>query len=403
MFTFALHFGIIEGEKQRSPRARPAIRKFLWNNKEELVLISHHAFRQLARGYVFSCTVAAASLATAQELTVVSWGGAFAGALEEAIIKPFEQETGIAVRLEDYNGGLAQIRAQVESSSVFWDVVDVELFDGVRGCDEGLFEPLDFSILAPAADGASIEEDFYPDTLSECGLATIFYSTAFAYNDETIGDRKPEMIADFFDLEKFPGRRGMRQSPVANLEFALMADGVPAAEVYAVLDTDAGLDRAFDKLDTIKDEVVWWQVGAQPPQLLADGEVVMTTAYNGRIFNAQALENQPFVLVWDGQVLDTGQFAVVAGTERLDEAQRFIEFSSRPESLAGLARYIAYSPTRRSAEPLISTHAETGMEMSPHMPNAPENTTRALRNDWSWWSDNADDMTARFVAWLLDY
>ena len=116
-------------------------------------MISYHALRQLAGGFVFSCTAAAASLAAAQELTVVSWGGAFARALEEAIINPFEEETGIAVRLEDYNGGLAQIRSQVETGSVFWDVVDVELFDGVRGCDEGLFESLDFSILAPAPDG----------------------------------------------------------------------------------------------------------------------------------------------------------------------------------------------------------------------------------------------------------
>ncbi len=36
-----------------------------------------------------------------------------------------------------------------------------------------------------------------------------------------------------------------------------------------------GVDRAFAKLDTIKDSVVWWEAGAQPPQLLADGEVVM--------------------------------------------------------------------------------------------------------------------------------
>ena len=364
-------------------------------------MISPRALRRLAGGFVFSCAGAAASLSAAQDLTVVSWGGAFARALEEAIIKPFEEETGITIRLEDYNGGLAQIRAQVETGSVFWDVVDVELFDGVRGCDEGLFELLDFSILAPAADGASVEEDFYADTLSECGVATVFYSTAFAYNDETIGDRKPETIADFFDLENFPGRRGMRRSPLANLEFALMADGVPAEEVYAVLDTDEGVDRAFEKLDTIKDDVIWWQVGAQPPQLLADGEVVMTTAYNGRIFNAQVLENQPFVVVWDGQVLDTGQFTVVAGTERFEAAQRFVAFASRPDSLAGLGKYIAYSPARRSAEPLISTHLETGIDMRPHMPTSPENTSRAVRNDWAWWSENADDMNERFVAWLL--
>ena len=89
----------------------------------------------------------------------------------------------------------------------------------------------------------------------------------------------------------------MRRSPVVNLEFALMGDGVPVDEVYALLDTDAGIARAFRKLDTIKDDIVWWEAGAQPPQMLADGEVAMSTAYNGRIFNAQVLEEQPFVIV----------------------------------------------------------------------------------------------------------
>ncbi len=362
---------------------------------------SLHKIAVLARGFVFCCAGAAATGLAAQDLIVVSWGGAYARAWEEAVIKPFEAETGIGVQVEDYSGGLAQIRAQVESGSVFWDVVDVELFDGVRGCEEGLFEPLDVAGLAPAPDGASIEEDFLPESLGECGLGTIFYSTAYAYNDETIGARKPATIGDFFDLENFPGRRGMRRSPVSNLEFALMADGVAPEDVYSVLDSEAGVERAFAKLDTIKDEVIWWQVGAQPPQMLADGEVVMTTAYNGRIFNAQVVEGQPFALVWDGQVLDLGQLAIVAGTERPDAARRFIEFSSRPDSLAGLGRYIAYSPARRSAEALISTHLESGVEMRPHMPNVPENTARALRNDWAWWSENADDMNVRFVAWLL--
>ena len=350
---------------------------------------------------VFVAGCAAASSAVSQELTVVSWGGSYARAWQEAIIKPFEEETGIQVRVEDYNGGLAQIRTQVESGSVFWDVVDLELYDSIRGCEEGLFETLDLSKLAPAADNTPVEEDYFPETLGECGLGTVFYSTTFAYNNETIGDRKPQSIADFFDLDKFPGRRGMRRSPVANLEFALLADGVAADEVYAMLDTAQGVSRAFAKLDTIKDEVIWWQVGAQPPQLLADEEVIMTTAYNGRLFNAQVIEEQPFVVVWDGQVLDSGQLAVVAGTERWEEAQQFIAFSSRPESLAALGRYIAYSPARRSAEALITTHIEAGVEMQPHMPNSPANTTRALRNDWEWWSENADSMNTRFISWLL--
>ena len=337
---------------------------------------------------------------SAQSITVVSWGGSYARASQEAIHKPFTEETGIEISLEDYNGGLAQIRAQVEAGVVYWDVVDLEVADAIRGCDEGLFELIDPSGLPGGADGSTVEEDYYPDALSDCGAGMLFYSTVFAYNSEVLSGEPPRTIDDFFDLERFPGRRGMRRSPLVNLEFALMADGVPVGDVYAVMDTVEGIDRALRKLDTIKSQIVWWEAGAQPPQMLADGEVAMTTAYNGRIFNAQVLEDQPFTIVWDGQVLDTGQLGIVAGTPRLPEALQFVQFASRPSSMARISHYIAYSPVRRSADALVSTHLATGVEMRPHMPNTPEHTQRALRSDWAWWSDNGDELNERFIVWL---
>ncbi len=216
-----------------------------------------------------------------ESLTVVSWGGAYARACQQAYHAPFSAETGIPIRLESYNGGLAQIRAQVETGKVHWDVVDLEMADAARGCDEGLLEPVAGLALPAAPDGTPAGEDFFPGMLTECGIGLLFYSTVYAYNPAHLPGPKPTTIQDFFDLERFPGRRGMRRSPLVNLEFALMADGVPVEQVYATLDTPAGVDWAFRKLDTIKDRIVWWEAGAQPPQMLADGEVVMSTAYNG--------------------------------------------------------------------------------------------------------------------------
>ncbi len=333
-------------------------------------------------------------------LTVVSWGGSYADACKRALFDPFTAETGIEVRVESYNGGLAQIRAQVETGNVHWDIVDLEFADLVRGCDEGLFELVDLDELPRSPDGTSARDDYFDGTYSDCGGGGLYYSAVFAYNRENLSGTRPSTIEDFFDLDKFPGRRGMRRSPIANLEMALMADGVPPDEVFGVLDTPAGVDRAFRKLDTIKDQVVWWEAGAQPPQMLADQEVVMSTAYNGRIFTAQVVEQQPFTIVWDGQVLDYGQLAVVAGTRNPEAAIKFLLFASRVESMAAIGRYIAYSPTRRSGIDLISTHYETGVEMRPHMPSAPENMGRALRNEPEWWTDHAEEMNERFSAWL---
>ncbi|PHQ81925.1 MAG: hypothetical protein COB69_03235 [Phycisphaera sp.] len=153
-------------------------------------------------------------------------------------------------------------------------------------------------------------------------------------------------MADFFNVAKFPGKRGLRKGAKVNLEFALIADGVLAKDVYGVLATPEGVDRAFKKLDTIKGDVVWWEAGAQPPQLLADGEVSMTTAYNGRIFNAVAGEGKAFEIVWDGQILDLDLFVIPKGAPNKEEALKFIAFATDTQRLADQAKYISYGPAR---------------------------------------------------------
>ena len=247
----------------------------------------------IAAGIALAISAGAAH--AAESITVVSWGGAYTTSQIEAYHKPWIASTGNQIKSEDYNGGIAEIKAQVEAGNVTWDVVDVELSDAIRACDEGLLEEMDHSALPAAPDGTVATEDFLPGTLYDCAVANIVWSTIFAYDGSKI-ENGPTKVADFFDLEKFPGKRGLRKNPKANLEMALMADGVPAAEVYSVLETEEGVDRAFAMLDSIKSDVVWWEAGAQPPQLLADGEVALTTAYNGRIFNAVAGEDKPCLL-----------------------------------------------------------------------------------------------------------
>ncbi len=343
----------------------------------------------------------AAGAATAEPLTVVSWGGAYSKSQVEAYHKPYTEKTGTEIVSADYNGGLAEIKAQVESGNVTWDLVDVELSDAVRGCDEGLLEPIDASMLPPAPDGTPATEDFLPGTLTDCAVATIVWSTIYAYDATQFGDTKPTTLEDFFDTEKFPGKRGMRKTPKVNLEFALMADGVPADEVYEVLSTPEGVDRAFAKLDTIKDDVIWWEAGAQPPQMLADGEVVMTTAYNGRIFNAIAGEDKPFNIVWDGQVWDLDLWVIPTGAPNKEEALEFIKFSTDTQRLADQASWISYGPARKSSVPLIgSYHNKPDLAMGPHMPTAPENFENAVQNDFEFWADYQVELNERFNAWL---
>jgi putative spermidine/putrescine transport system substrate-binding protein len=342
-----------------------------------------------------------ASLA-GRSLVVVSWGGAYTKSQTEAYHKPFSAKTGAKINSVDYSGGIAEIKAQVEAKNVTWDVVDMEIADAQRACDEGLLEKVDAGILSAAPDGTPAIQDFVANGVTPCAVTTIIFSHIVAYDDTKFDKAKPSKLADFFDLKNFPGKRGLRKtSPKINIELALMADGVPANKVYEILSTKEGVERALKKLDTIKNSVIWWEPGSQPPQLLADGQVTMTTAYNGRIFDAAVGEGKPFKILWDGQIQELDVLAVVKGTKNLDAAMQFVAFATSTQPLADQAKYIAYGPARKSSLPLVGTyHTKPEVDMKAHMPNAPENAKNALQIDFLWWADHQEELNERWQAWL---
>jgi putative spermidine/putrescine transport system substrate-binding protein len=354
-----------------------------------------------ADGSTPSAGVAAGAL-NGKSLVVVSWGGAYTKSQIEAYHKPFTAKTGAKINSIDYNGGIAEIKTQVEAKNVTWDVVDMELADAQRACDEGLLEKIDAGVLPAAPDGTPAVQDFMANGITPCAVTTIVFSHIVAYDDTKFEAKKPTKLADFFDVKTFPGKRGLRKtSPKINLEMALRADGVPGEKVYETLATKEGVDRAFRKLDTIKNSVIWWEAGAQPPQLLADGQVTMTTAYNGRIFDAQIGEGKPFKIIWDGQLQELDVLGVVKGTKNLDAALQFVAFATDTQRLADQAQWIAYGPARRSSLPLVGTYySKPEVDMKVHMPNSAENAANALQIDFLWWADHQEELNQRWTAWL---
>lgn len=331
------------------------------------------------------------------DLTVTSWGGAYTRSQMMAYVIPYEAETGLTIDMATYNGELADVRAQVAAYNVTWDVVDMELGDAIRGCEEGLLEKIDHSALPPAPDGTPAEEDFLPGMLTECAVGQVIWSTVVAYDAEQFGDNPPSALADFFNLSRYPGKRGLRRSPKVNLEWALLADGVPADQVYEVLATDQGLQRAFEKLDTIKQDIVWWEAGDEPARLLADGEVVMSSVFNGRIYAAIEDQGHDFGVIWDGQGWDYDMWVIPKRTPKtasMDAAMAFITFATDTQRLADQAKYISYGPARQSSLELLDE------AIKPHLPTAPANAEGALRIDAEWWARNQDRMERQFEHWL---
>jgi len=338
------------------------------------------------------------NVATASEkLTVVSWGGAFTKSQVEAYHKPYIEKTGVELVSEDFSGGLAEIKAQVEANNVRWDLVSLDKPDIVRGCAEGLLETVDPSMLPAGDDGTPANEDFIPGAIHECAVNTIVVSTVLTINEEAFkGKPVPTKLTDLFDLNKFPGRRALQKMPQGNLEWALIADGVKPEHVYETLESPEGRARAFAKLDSIKPQVVWWTTGAQPPQMLADKEVVMASAFNGRIHSATQEEGQPFKIIWDHQLGYMNGWAIPKGSPNLAQALDFIKFSSGTKPLADQAKYVAYGPTRKSSSAQISP------EILASLPTAPNNFQTAFLIDDEWWSDYADELNEEFNTWLLN-
>ncbi len=342
-----------------------------------------------------------AGTAQAQDsINITTYGGAFAAAVNEAYARPFTEATGIQANMVDNSDPPAKLKAEVEAGNVTSDVYDVEQSDVIRLCDEGLIEPIDPAALPAAADGTPAADDYLPQALHDCATAIMVWSTVIAYDTSAFPNGAPATVADFFDTAKFPGKRGIIKRPKYALEFALLGDGVAPDEVYDVLSTDEGVDRAFAKLDTIKDQVVWWEAGAQAPQLLADKEVSMTLAYNGRIFDAIVDEGKPFGFVWDGANLDMDYWVIPKGAPDMEKSMKFIAFASDPARQADLSKYIAYGPPRKSAAANVGTYKDGTTEMAPYLPTTPANAEKALVNDAAFWADHGTELTERFNAWL---
>ncbi|GKX34414.1 MAG: ABC polyamine/opine transporter substrate-binding protein [Rhizobiaceae bacterium MnEN-MB40S] len=343
--------------------------------------------------------------AFAEDMTIVSWGGAYSASQNNAYHKPYmamNPDVNI-INDESSNEAVAKLRAMNEAGNVTWDVVDVVASDAIRLCDEGLAVEIDpDKDLAPAPDGTPASEDFGDLLVSECFIPQIVYSTTFGYRTDKVGDEPPTDICAVFDTEKYPGKRSLEKRPINNVEWALLCDGVAKEDIYDVLSTPEGVDRALAKLDTIKDDVIWWSAGAETPQLLADGEVVMGSTYNGRLFSVIEEQDQPVAMLWDAQVFDLDGWIIPAGLpeDRLKRAMDYIYFATDTQRLADQAKYISYGPARKSSAPLVGKHADLGIEMAPHMPTDPNNAKNTFLYNYEWWADNRDDLDAKFQAWL---
>ncbi|MEX0695134.1 MAG: extracellular solute-binding protein [Rhodospirillales bacterium] len=328
--------------------------------------------------------------AQSPEITIATWGGTYGDAQQAATFKPFTRATGISIRIHHHGSDYQPLFEAAARRTAPWSVVDVERDVLDRGCADGTFEKLDAELLI----GKEARDDFIAGTLHPCGIGSLIWSQAVAYDAVLFKDRPPLRLADFFDLARFPGRRGLFAGAEGNLEIALMATGIPAQDVYDILKKPRGVDQALAQLDIIRPVAVFWQAGDEPEQLLNDGRVAMTTAYAARFMRPRQGARRPAGLLRDHTLWRATYWAVPGNVADPASAQRFIAFATDPERLAGLATRLWYGPARKSGLDAVPVNIRDAL------PTARKNFHDALQINSAFWAEFGPAIEARFRAWM---
>jgi len=263
-------------------------------------------------------------------------------------------------------------------------VVDLETRHIAQGELENLLEPIDTNVVNL--------EGIDPKAIRKAAIGNIFWTTSLAYNKKAIGDQKPPASwADFWDVKNFPGPRALQDQAPFNLEFALLADGVPMDKVYPI-----DVPRAFKKMDELKDQItVWWKNGAEQIQLLTSAEAYYSSAWNGRVNVAQS-KGVPLEIVWEGGCLDLDWWAIPKGNPNKDLAMKFIDFAISAERQGEqMQKYIAYGPTNLGAFKYITE------ERAKQLPSYPENLKKQFAQDADYWGPNLAPLTEKWKTWII--
>lgn len=327
--------------------------------------------------------------AQSRQVNIATWSGFYSDAQEAALFKPFTRATGIGVRIQRHNGDFSDDGFLSSAAKKPADVVDIERAELTRGCAEGVFRRIDPAELL----GNGAIDDFIEGTLHPCGVGSMIWSQAIAFDTTTFEKFPPRTLKDFFDIRNFPGKRGIFAGAEGTLEIALMADGIPAEDVYDVLRRPGGVERALGKLETIKDSLVYWRSGEGAEKLLNEGLVTMTTAYAGRFLRPRQGARRPATLLWDRQLWRATFWAIPSASGNLGDAQRFITYATDPDRLAELSIRLWFGPARVSALDAVPPNVRADL------PTFRTKFRTALAVDTAFWAEFGTDIESTFAAW----
>lgn len=316
------------------------------------------------------------------ELVICSFGGTFQEAQRKAFFEPFEKETGIKVIEVSYSGSYSKIKALVKSGNVEWDLVDVEYGVYLSGVREKVFEKFDYSKIDTM--------NIYTSAIFDYGIATDFYSTGIGYRFNT--KKHLNNWIEFWDIKNNPGIRSLRNNPYTTLESALLADGVSPDSLYPL-----DVERAFESLNKIKDQInVWWSTGQQPVQLLATNEVDYTSVWSGRIWNAKHINNLDLNFNYNQALLEPELWVILKGSKNKANALKFINFASQAKQQAKLSELFGVGPINKNAFNYMDK------DLIEELPTHPKNINKQILINGEWWADNQEEVQTKWEKWIIE-
>ncbi len=322
-----------------------------------------------------------------------TWGGPYEDAQDVALFEPFTASTEINLTKVRYTGGL-----DIFDSDELPDILDMLEEDAIMACERGQLSRLPDAYIKAIVIEAG--DDFIDGAITECSIAHSTFSTIVAFDERAFPDEKPSRIQDFFDIEKFPGKRAVQKNPAAIFEWALMAEGVPLSQIYDLLSTERGMRLALRRMDSVREHLIWWTTPEESVELLKNQDVVMSSGYNGRFFDARA-RNVPLDVIWDGQIIDRSVWAAPSKrSSSLPTALEFVQFVTQSRRMGNIAELIPYGPTRKSAFGFIGRHPVYGMNMVPQLPTAPRHLGASLIRDTRWYARTTEFRHSNFEHWL---
>lgn len=339
-------------------------------------------------------TLTTSTVLAADPITVVSWGGSYGDAQDAALFNDASKNSGIEI-IRESGASMSKACLQVESGAVTWDLVVTGSGGSASAAAKGCLEKIDYGVVDVS--------NFIPNTYTDYCVGSDVFATVMSWNTEKYGepgsDGAPSSWADFWDVEKFPGTRAYRANNVDGaLEPALMADGVPADKVYEVLSTKEGMERAINKIRELKPHIsVFWESGAMQAQLMKDGEVDMTTGWNGRFDNAKK-DGATVGYTLNQALLDYDCFAMPKGAPNKDTAMKFLAEVSKAEYQANLPFHITYGPTNKKAYEITTAPKE----LIESLPSHPNNVPLMLPVSLDWYANHKTEALELYMELLSE-